>query len=71
VPIVRGIQLVLQLFLGAVLCAAALVLSYRARVYYIKTVSAVVHAPYFVFGQLIRFLMKRLGVRLEDVYGRR
>lgn len=64
--IVRGIQVLL----GAVLCAVALVLPYRLRLWYMQGVSATVHLPYDMFGRLVRYLMAKLHIEIQDVYGK-
>ena len=64
--IVRGIQILL----GAVLCAVALSLPYRLRLWYMQGVSAAVHLPYDIFGRLVRYLMAKLHIGIQDVYGK-
>ena len=60
----------IQILFGAALCAVALVLPYRLRLWYMQGISAAVHGPYELFGRLVRYLMAKLRIEMRDVYGK-
>ena len=56
------LSMITKFLLAIVVCASALLLPYRARVWYGQVVAWLVHAPIIVFGRLARLLLDRLGV---------
>ena len=59
-----------QVILGSLLCGVALLLPYRPRLWYMKSLSATVHAPYYVFGRIVRYLMDKLHIDIGKIYGK-
>ena len=47
---------------AALICGVALLLPYKARVFYGRMLAWVVHAPYILFGRLARYILRKLGI---------
>ena len=51
-----------RFFFGIILCLLGVVLPYRARISYVQFLAAAVNLPFRLFGELARFLMKKLDM---------
>ena len=55
----------LKWIVARLICAPAVFMPYRIRIYYIEMLSSFIHAPFFLFGKLAHFLLDRLHVEPE------
>lgn len=53
-------------FIGAMICGIAILLPYRARAYFNKILSMIIHAPFVMFGIIARYLLRKLSLLRAD-----
>ncbi len=51
---------ILRTLVAIIVCGIALLLPYKARLAYFSMVAFCVHLPFYVFGHLAKFILKKL-----------
>jgi hypothetical protein len=57
----------LKLAAAVLICSVAVLLPYRLRGLFGRTLAFLIHIPFILFGKLARYLMRELGLSPEKV----
>jgi|GEM_PF-6964885 len=59
----------IKAFFAIILNTVGLFLPYKLRHHYLKAVSFFIHLPYWLFGKIAQYMMRKLNIKPRDLLG--